>query len=88
MFAAEMVVAYVAFVGIPFLLWDLRRQSALWFVVVLCLAALIIHGFVFVNVGTIFRTRYAWFETLLALGAAAWLRRLVGERAQSPSTIS
>ena len=70
--AAEMAIAYVAFAGIPLLLWEFRRQSSLWFVVALCLGALIVHGFIFVNVGTLFRVRYAWFATLVVLGAAGW----------------
>ena len=71
--AVEMVIAYCAFTGIPLLLWQFRRQPEIWFIVAVSLAALVIHGFIFVNVGTIFRIRYAWFTTLIALGVAGWL---------------
>jgi hypothetical protein len=70
--AAEMAIAYAAFAGIPLLLWQFRRQSSLWFVVALCMGALIVHGLIFVNIGTLFRIRYAWFATLVVLGAAGW----------------
>jgi len=77
---AEMTIAYAAYLGIPLLLWQCRRQARVWFVVVLCLSAVTIHGLIFVNAGTIFRIRGAWFETLVVLGVAGWAMRWSGRR--------
>jgi hypothetical protein len=78
--AGEMIIAYLAFLAVPQLVWQFRRQPTFWFVVALCLCVLIIHGFIFVNIGTIFRTRYAWFEMMVALGAAGWITMWVEAR--------
>ena len=85
LFAVEMAFAYCAFAGIPLVLWQLRRQPSAWYLFFLCVTALLVHGFIFVNVGTLFRTRYAWFGILIALGTAGvanlWLA--LGKRSHS-----
>ncbi|WP_421706856.1 hypothetical protein [Algihabitans sp.] len=69
----EMIFAYISFIGILFILLIYRPAPRVWFVVLVCLGVLIIHGFIFVNSGTLFRTRYAWFSILISLGMAGWL---------------
>ena len=69
----EMTVAYALFVGVLFIFLNSRLAPRVCFVILSCLAVLVIHGFIFVNAGTLFRTRYAWFSILISFGVAGWL---------------
>ena len=69
----EMMLAYLFICGVFFSFIIYKPIYRVWFVVFVCLTVLIVHGLVFVNTGTLFRVRYAWFSILISFGISSWL---------------
>ena len=68
--AVEMVIVYGAFVLFLITLWRWWRRIELWVVILFCSGFLVIYGLVIANVGTLYRERYGFLMTLVALGIA------------------
>lgn len=69
----EMVIAYAAFLFIPCFLWSFRKNVALWVTLFYSLLMVLIFTLAFPNLGPLYRERYGFFMTLVALGIAGWL---------------
>lgn len=71
--ALEMIGIYIT---LPFLLygiWRWRRRIEIWVIITLCTGMMLVYGLVVANVGTLYRMRYGYMMTLVALGVAAGL---------------
>jgi len=67
----EMLVAYLALLGLPFATVRWRSTGDLWVGLILCLAMLAGYGLVVANVGTLYRMRYPYLMFLVALGLSS-----------------
>ncbi len=68
----EMSMVYLALLGLPMVLWRRRRELHLWVVVFYAAGMQTIYTLVTVNVGTLYRFRYGYLMTFVALGIAGW----------------
>ena len=73
--AFEMLVAYFCLSGLPFFLWQKRKQPGLWVIVFVCTSMLIIYAMIIPNQGALYRFRYPYYMPLVCLGLAGWLTR-------------
>jgi hypothetical protein len=67
--AAEMVVLYIVEILAVIALWQKRRQLTVWLLILSGAACVTALGLVVVNVGTLYRMRYAFFILLIILAA-------------------
>jgi hypothetical protein len=70
--AVEMLLVYAALLGLPYLIWQKRKQVELWVVFFFCTGMLVIYALGVPNVGTLYRFRYAYLMTMVGMGAAGW----------------
>jgi hypothetical protein len=70
--AVEMLLVYAALLGLPYIIWQKRKQVELWVVLFFCTGMLVIYALGVPNVGTLYRFRYAYLLTMVGLGAAGW----------------
>lgn len=71
--AAESLLAYVAMVGVGFLLALAPAQRRVGMVVIaLAIVPLVVIGLVVCNAGTLYRMRYEYWQMLLGLGMLGW----------------
>lgn len=68
----EMVIVYIALLGLPYALWRWRKDIRLWVIMLFCCGMLVIYAFTIPNVGTLYRMRYPYLMTCVALGIAGW----------------
>jgi hypothetical protein len=80
--AVEMTGAYLALIFLPSALWRWRRQAAVWLTVVFSFAMSMFYTLAMTNVGSLYRMRYGFFMTLVALGAAELFVRMKAFRRQ------
>jgi hypothetical protein len=71
--AVEMLLVYAALLGLPYFIWQKRKQVELWVVLFFCTGMLVIYALGVPNVGTLYRFRYVYLMTMVGLGAAGWL---------------
>lgn len=71
--AFEMLGVYFALFFLPYTIWHWRKRIELWIVLICCIPPLLIQGIVFANVGTIYRMRYGFLMTLVAVGLAGFI---------------
>jgi hypothetical protein len=74
---AEMLVLYGGLFLLPYAVVRWRRRPELWIVIVLCSSMMLLYALVVANVGTLYRMRYPYIMTLLAVslaGGASWWR--------------
>jgi len=69
----EMLGVYLALAFLPYAVWRWRAQPDLWIILVFCSGMMLIYGLVVANVGTLYRFRYGFIMTLVALGIAGGL---------------
>ena len=68
--AMEMLVVYFALAFLPLFAWRNRMRFDMWFIVAFSVAMLLILTIVIPNLGTLYRMRYGYLLTLVALGLA------------------
>jgi hypothetical protein len=74
--AFEMIGIYLALAFLPYAVWRWRTNPQVWMVLMLCVGMMLIYTLVVVNIGTLYRFRYGFMMTIVALGlsgALAWL---------------
>ena len=71
--AAEMIGVYAALILLPFSLWRWRRKPETWVLTLFCAGMMVTYGLVIANVGSLYRVRYGFLMTLVALGIAGGL---------------
>jgi len=84
----EMCGIYCALVLLPYAVWRWRRKPELWVIVGFCVGLMITYGLVVANMGTLYRMRYGFIMTLVALSMASGLSIYQRIRARSKSSIS
>lgn len=79
----EMVLTYVALVGLALNVWRWRARLELWFVLAYGGVTTLIWAFIVPNIGSLHRARFGFLMVLVALGIAGMLssRPLAGSRA-------
>ena len=68
--AFEMIGIYISLVLLPLAIWRWRRKPELWIVFIFCVGMMLIYALVVANVGTLYRFRYGFIMTLVAIGIA------------------
>ncbi len=69
----EMLGVYLALALLPYAVWRWRARPDLWIILIFCSGMMLIYGLVVANVGTLYRFRYGFIMTLVALGIAGGL---------------
>ena len=79
----EMVLTYIALVGLVLNLWRWRARLELWFVLAYGGGITLIWAFIVPNIGSLHRARFGFLMVLVALGIAGMLssRPMAGQRA-------
>jgi hypothetical protein len=79
----EMVLTYVALLGLALNVWRWRARLELWFVLAFGGVTTLIWAFIVPNIGSLHRARFGFLMVLVALGTAGMLssRPLAGLRA-------
>jgi hypothetical protein len=71
--AVEMLGVYLGLALLPLGLWRWRSKAETWLLFVFCAAMILIYALVIANVGWLYRVRYGFIMTLVAVGIAAGL---------------
>lgn len=74
----EMIVVYVGLVGLAIAFFKWWRHVSFYILTVSCVASMLSYALVVTNVGTLYRMRYGFLLTLVALGLAALFEVLCG----------
>jgi hypothetical protein len=64
----EMLFVYVGLAASIFMFWRFRTRPDFWLVVYLCVSMILFYSMVVVNIGTLYRFRYAFLMTLVCIG--------------------
>jgi hypothetical protein len=67
----EMVGVYLALALLPYAVWRWRTRPDLWIILVFCSGMMLIYGLVVTNIGTLYRFRYGFLMTIVAVDLAA-----------------
>lgn len=70
--AVEMVGGYLAFIFLPYAIWHWRWRIEMWLILSFCSGMVLIYAVAIPNIGTLYRLRYGYLMTLVALGIAGF----------------
>lgn len=73
----EMLVIYVSLLGLILFLWRYGLKNGLFPLIVSCLFAMLVQALTITNIGTLYRMRYVFLLTLVAIGLAAIIDELM-----------
>lgn len=82
--AFEMIGIYVSLLLLPVGVKVWGRRLEFWMVLLLCSTNMVIYALIVANVGTLYRMRYGFIMTMVALGMAAAIR-FIAERRDAAS---
>lgn len=71
--AFEMIIVYFALIFLPYAIWHWRKRIEIWIILAFCFYMVTIYGLVVCNIGTLYRMRYAYIATFVALGIAGFI---------------
>jgi len=71
--AVEMIGVWIALIFLPYALWHWRRRPEFWVLGSFCFGMMVAYGSVIANEGSLYRVRYGFLMTLVALGIAGGL---------------
>jgi hypothetical protein len=71
--ALEMIGIYLSLLALPLAIWRWRRRIEMWVILAFCAGMMLVYGLVVANVGTLYRMRYGYIMTLVALAIAGVL---------------
>lgn len=83
--AFEMIGIYLALALLPLAIWRWRRKPEFWMVLTFCTGMMLVYALVVANVGTLYRFRYGFIMTLVAMGIAGGLSFWERRRKQAKS---
>jgi hypothetical protein len=69
----EMIGVYLGLALLLYAVWRWRARLDIWITLIFCSGMMLIYGLVVANVGTLYRFRYGFIMTLVALGIAGGL---------------
>lgn len=64
----EMIGNYIALAFLPYAIWRWRKRIEIWVILILCTGMMLVYGLAVANIGTLYRMRYGFMMTLVALG--------------------
>jgi hypothetical protein len=70
--AFEMLITYFALFFLLYAIWYWRKRIEIWVIFMFCIFNLFIYGLILCNIGTLYRMRYPFITTLVALGLAGF----------------
>jgi hypothetical protein len=73
----ETLVSYFCLAGLIPFLRRYHKESAVWFILFVCVSTLILYAMIVPNQGALYRFRYPYFMPLVCLGFAGWLQTLL-----------
>ena len=82
----EMLLVYVAWLGLAVVVWRWRSRIELWLVLVYGLVNIVVWTFAIPNLGTLYRVRYGPLMLLVGVGLAGGAAALSGRRLAGQST--
>ena len=82
----EMLLVYVAWLGLAVVAWLWRSRIELWLILVYSLVNILVWTFAIPNLGTLYRVRYGPLMLLVGLGLAGGAAALSGRRLAGQST--
>jgi hypothetical protein len=71
--ALEMTGVYLALLFLPYAIWHWRQRLEIWAILLFCISLLLVFTLAVPNLGTLYRMRYCFLMTLVALGVAGFL---------------
>ena len=78
----EMIGIYIALLLLPYAIWRWRALPDFWIILIFCSGLMLIYGLVIANIGTLYRFRYGFLMTIVAVDLAAGIS-LIATRAFS-----
>lgn len=69
----EMIGIYTSYIFLIYTLWYWRKRLEIWIIIAFCGGMMLCYSVVIPNIGTLYRTRYGFLMTLMALGIAGGL---------------
>lgn len=69
----EMIFVYFTLIFLPYAIWYWRKSVEIWVISIFCIYMLFVYGLVVCNVGSLYRMRYVYLTTLVALGIAGFM---------------
>lgn len=78
----EMIGVYLTLVLLPYAVWRWRAQPDLWIIFIFCSGMLLIYGLAVANVGTLYRFRYGFLMTIVAVDLAAGISFIQQRKSQ------
>ena len=82
----EMLLVYVAWLGLAVVAWRWRSRIELWLILVYGLVNILVWTYAIPNLGTLYRVRYGPLMLLVGLGLAGGAAALSGRRLAGQST--
>lgn len=80
----EMIGVYFALAFLPYAIWRWRRRVETWLVLAFCSGMMLIYPLVINNVGALYRLRYGYVMTLVALGIVGFIAAVEKIRLRRP----
>lgn len=71
--AIEMIFVYICYLFLPVFVWRQRKNPAIWMILVVCSAILLLYALTIPNVGALYRFRYPYLMPLVCFGFAGWV---------------
>jgi hypothetical protein len=68
----EMIGAYLALLFLPWAIWYWRRYIEIWVILFFCCSMILLYAIGVPNLGTLYRMRYGFWMTAIALGIAGY----------------
>jgi hypothetical protein len=70
----EMLGVYIALCFLPYAVWTWRGRVELWIVLTFCVSMMVLYSLTVPNAGSLYRARYGFLMTLVAVGVAGAFR--------------
>lgn len=74
--AFEMIGIYISYLFLFYALWYWRKRIEIWIIIFFSTAMMLSYSLVIPNVGTLYRNRYVFLMTVMALGIAGIIKLL------------
>lgn len=72
----EMLIVYFTLIFLPYTIWRWRKSIEMWTVFLFCMYMMVNYGLIVCNIGSLYRMRYPYITTVVALGMAGFIALL------------
>lgn len=83
----EMTGVYLALLFVPFGLWYRRNNIEMWMLISFTLGMMMTYTLVIANLGTLYRLRYGFLMTFVAIGIAGFMMLLENRKAKRATAV-